>query len=78
MSNTPTMVQAETMERILLTTDFIKGGYVAQCVTDNRSLVTEPKAAPYMAINHLINAVVKLKNEKGLRRNFDYIFTTKL
>ena len=66
------------LDRILLTTEFTKDGYIAQCIVDDKKLRTEAKPAPYTAINHLINVVIQRKKEKGLIRDLDYIFTTKL
>ena len=74
----PTPHQAKNIERILLTTKFKDGGYIAQCTVNQQALITEPKNAPYAAINHLINVVVGMKKEKGQIRDFHYIFTTKL
>ena len=73
----PTKEESSNIEKILVTTSFIKEGYVANATVDGEDWATKPKDAPYTAIKHLIDAIAAEKLTKGQKRDQDYIFVTK-
>jgi len=70
-------MEVQQVERILLTTEFTKDGYIAKCITNNNELITGAYPDPHTAINHLVNVVVKRKQEIHQMRDVHYMFTTK-
>lgn len=69
---------AEIEEKILISTQFKKDGFVASCIVDNEALQSQAKILPHMATTSLINFVVEMKAEDKKVRNIDYVFVAKL
>lgn len=74
----PTLDEAKNMEKILIGTVFEEGEYIAEAIYNGTKLKTTGYSRPYAALQHLINVIIKRQQDKGLKRDLDYMFMSRV